>query len=85
MVAESYIEILRNHLLGTVGDLGKEASAILFQQDNDLKHTARASRKWFRHNNISTLDWPPQTPDLNPIEHLWGTLKKLVVGEISSS
>ena len=37
---------------------------------NDPKHTSRKARNWMEENNIMLLDWPPQSPDLNPIEHL---------------
>jgi hypothetical protein len=26
-------------------------------------------------NNIETLEWPPQSPDLSPIEHIWNVMK----------
>ena len=26
-------------------------------------------------NAIETLDWPPQSPDMNPIENLWANIK----------
>lgn len=46
------------------------------QQDIDPKHTIRKSRKWFEDNNVTVMDWPVQSPDLNPIKNVWAVVKK---------
>nr|KAF6355158.1 hypothetical protein mMyoMyo1_011357 [Myotis myotis] len=52
----------------------------VFQQDNVPCHSARIVHEWFQeHEGDSTLlRWPPQSPDLNPIEHLWDEVKKAI-------
>ena len=47
-------------------------------QDNAPIHTANKVTDWFYLNGIRTTDWPPYSPDLNPIEHAWKALKEQV-------
>ncbi len=49
----------------------------LFQQDNAPCHTAETVQEWFdEHEEFKVLTWPLNSPDLNPIEHLWDVLGK---------
>ena len=47
-------------------------------QDNDPKHKSVLVRTWLHNNGISMLDFPPYSPDLNPIENLWNDMARRV-------
>lgn len=49
-----------------------------FQHDNDPKHTSAVVKEFLRSQSVTVLDWPPYSPDLNPIENLWSRVKKTV-------
>jgi transposase len=49
-----------------------------FQQDNALCHKVRKTTQWLADQGIATLSWPPYSPDLNPIEHLWDELERAI-------
>ncbi|KHJ81081.1 hypothetical protein OESDEN_19235, partial [Oesophagostomum dentatum] len=43
--------------------------------DNDAKHKSRYTLSWMEDHGVTCIDWPPESPDLNPIEKVWHHLK----------
>ena len=74
MNAQKYKKILQENLMSSVESLELPYDYI-FQQDNDPRHTAKSTKKWLSENNINVLQWPSQSPDLNPIGNLCWFLK----------
>ena len=65
-----YLQILKDELQQTLEYYGLNPPDIIFQQDNDPKHTCRLVKNWLEEQEFRTMVWPAQSPNLNPIEHL---------------
>lgn len=70
-----YINILAAELLPSVTRLGIRDTYI-FSQDNDPKHTAWNTKQWLLYNTRNQIKTPAQSPDLNPIEHIWAEVER---------
>lgn len=72
---EKYESILEEYLIPFIDEHHADGNFV-FQQDGATCHTSKKSMAWFERNNIEVLPWTANSPDLSPIENIWGEMKK---------
>ena len=72
----NYQETLRVHLLPFTNRIMN--GAFVFQHDNASIHASASTRAFMTDSNVAVLPWPSLSPDLNPIENLWGDMVRII-------
>ena len=80
LTANGYQEILEKSLKDNGPNVIIDgAHGNIFQQDNASIHTAISTRRYISElENVQLLEWPSRSPDLKPMENLWGVLARRV-------
>lgn len=68
-----YIRLLNSHVKPMMLSFDQPR---VFMQDNSPVHTSQHSMAWFSRQTFELLDWPPLSPDLNPIENVWSFMER---------
>ena len=78
---ENYVRALSENLLDCVENIfGDRNRPFLFQHANAIAHTARRTVAWLEQQDLSTIQWSSQSPDLNMIELVWDFMGREIVG-----
>ena len=70
--AVKYVDMLKNKIEQINNHVWHEKW--IFQHDNEPYHRAKLTMNWFNNIKFEVLAWQPCSPDLKPIENVWGLL-----------
>jgi hypothetical protein len=74
MNAEKYVDVLQRRMLPQTSEWFGDGQWV-FMQDGAPCHTAKRSKEFLASQGVTVLDWPGNSPDMNPIETLWAIMK----------
>ena len=84
MNSSQYCEVIAHRVVPEMQQRFPDGDGI-FQQDLAPCHTSKMSKKKFDDAGITVMEWPGNSPDINPIENLWAIVKqKLQMEDITT-
>lgn len=72
MEKEHYVKVLRQYVKASRDWRGMDPGTFVFQHDNSRVHVAKIVQQYLSKAKIKVLDWPVNSPDISPIERVWG-------------
>jgi transposase len=70
-----YVAVMEDVMLDFWMEQSEERGYVVIQEDNAPIHTCKLAKQWRESRDMVSLMWPPNSPDLNPIEHVWYLIK----------